>query len=102
MERPDGIEDMETAIALEKRKVKEIHSYACSAEDGGVCDSSPVTPIKQNAPKKKRSEPSLSDVQDNIISILTAKINERADHIEDMVKRNAVSMSIFKKPLTSR
>ena len=39
MEHPDEIEDMEAAIALEKRKIKDTHSYACSAEAGGVCES---------------------------------------------------------------
>jgi len=88
------LEVMEVDQAKEKRKHDDIHSYACKA--GGRCESSPSTPNQTPAPKKTKnveptaaSEPSLMEVQNNIIQIITEKINNRADHLETMIKNNS-------------
>lgn len=73
-----ALEGMEVDHAKEKRKIEDTHSYACKA--GGRCESSPSTPSKTPAPKKTKnvepaaaSEPSLMEVQNNIIQILSEK-----------------------------
>lgn len=66
---------------------------------GGECDSYPNTPTKDQLPKKLRSEPSMSQLQDNIVSILTAKIKESADDIMDLVKKNTISIVSLKKSI---
>lgn len=66
---------------------------------GGKCDSYPNTATKEQLSKKLRSEPSLSQLQDNIVGILTVKIKESADDIMDLVKKNTVSIVNLKKAI---
>ncbi len=49
----------------------------------------------------KQSKLSLSDVQENIIRILSEKINERSDQLERMVKENSFNIEALGKSLTS-
>ncbi|GAA6093202.1 uncharacterized protein LOC107568975 [Tachysurus ichikawai] len=98
--------DMEVESVNEKRNFNEIHSYACKVKTGGDCDSCPNTPSKNQAPPKnftsaKEKELSLSNVQENIIRILSEKINERSDQIEKMVKQNSSNIKEVGKSLTS-
>lgn len=76
---------MDVETSKEKRGIVETHSYACSVKKGGECDSYPNTPTKEQLPKKLRSEPSMSQLQDNIVRILTAKIKESTDNIMNLV-----------------
>ena len=74
-------EVMDVETSKEKRGIVETHSYACSVKTRGECDSYQNTPTKDQLPKKLRSEPSLSQLQDNIVRILTANIKGSADDI---------------------
>lgn len=101
-----ALEGMEVDHAKEKRKIEETHSYACKV--GGRCESSPSTPSKTPAPKKTKnvdpaaaSEPSLMEVQNNIIQILSEKINNRADHLEIMIKNNSKEIESICESLNS-
>lgn len=89
----------------DKRTNQDMHSYSCKAykESDGTCDSSPNTPDKK-LPKKARkeqmnvsSEPSLAELQDNVIRVITAKINERADQTDEAVKHNTMQIEGLKK-----
>lgn len=101
--------EMEIETVNEKRNYVDTHSYACKVKTGGNCDSCPNTPSKNQhskrqkhvAPSAKESELSLSDVQENIIRILSEKINERSDQIERMVKENSSNIEALGKSLTS-
>lgn len=102
--------EMEVEIVKEKRNFSDTHSYACKVKHGGSCDSCPNTPSKNQPSKKhknvvassaKESELSLSEVQENIIRILSEKINERSDQIERMVKENSSNIEALGKSLTS-
>lgn len=100
-----ALEGMEVDHAKEKRKHEDTHSYACKV--GGRCESSPSTPNKTPAPKTKNvepvaaSEPSLMEVQNNIIQILSEKINNRADHLEIMIKNNSKEIESICESLNS-
>ncbi len=62
--------------AKEKRQILEAHSYACKVKDGGDCNSDPNTSTKHVKKKTKTNEgkeTSLSELQENIIRILTEK-----------------------------
>lgn len=97
------LEDMETEIMKEKRGIREIHSYACQTEEGGECFSSPNTPAKQKTKKAKNdtqaNEPTLSEVQNVIITAVIQKINERADQTDKAVQYNTVQIDDIKKSL---
>uniref|UniRef100_A0A673IAD5 Coiled-coil domain-containing protein 174-like n=1 Tax=Sinocyclocheilus rhinocerous TaxID=307959 RepID=A0A673IAD5_9TELE len=85
--------------AKEKRQIQEAHSYACKIKDGGDCNSDPNTPTKHFKKKTKISEgnePSLSELQENIIRILTVKIDERADQTDMAVKQNTLQIEGIK------
>ncbi|KAL1266726.1 hypothetical protein QQF64_002401 [Cirrhinus molitorella] len=94
--------EMETESAKDKRCIEDLHSYACKVVDGGTCNTNPNTPIKR-PPKKAKSdggsELSLTEMQENIILILTAKIDQRADQIDIAVKQNTLQIEGLKKSL---
>lgn len=111
MENSCTEEEMEVVTIKDKRTNQDMHSYSCKAykESDGTCDSSPNTPDKK-LPKKARkeqmqvgltlnSEPSLAELQDNIIRVITAKINERADQTDEAVKHNTMQIEGLKKSL---
>lgn len=56
-------------------------------------DSAPHTPDS----KKPKNEPSLVDLQNNIVRILTEKINERADGLEKIIKKNSDGIEALQK-----
>lgn len=56
--------------------------------------SAPDTPAKPKE-KKQKAEISLADLQNNIVST----INERADNLESMITKNAVSFEALKKSI---
>lgn len=56
-------------------------------------DSLPSTPL----PKRGKTEPSLSEMQDNIVRLLSEKINQCADGLENMIRQNTVSIEALKK-----
>lgn len=75
------------------------HSYARPNSPGLATlpdDSVPNTPN----PKRERREPTPSELQENIVRILSGKINERADGLEEMIKRNTVSIEALKKKIS--
>lgn len=55
-------------------------------------ESAPDTPVKPKE-KKQKADPSLMDIQNNIV----AAINVRADNLEGMITKNAVSIEELKK-----
>ncbi len=90
--------------AKEKRQILEAHSYACKVKDGGECNSDPNTSTKHVKKKTKTNEgkeTSLSELQENIIRILTEKIDERADQTDMAVKQNTLQIEGIKKSLDS-
>ncbi|CAM4639446.1 unnamed protein product [Leuciscus chuanchicus] len=102
--------EMEVETVKEKRNFSDTHSYACKVKNGGSCDSCPNTPSKNQPSKRhknvvasaaKESKLSLSEVQENIIRILSEKINERSDQIERMVKENSSNIEALGKSLTT-
>lgn len=95
-------------LAKEKRRIEETHSYACKATDGGDCESIPNTPIKNHASKKSKCDqspteiqPTLMEVQNTIIQILSEKINNRADQLEKMIKYNSAEIENISEALNS-
>jgi hypothetical protein len=42
---------------------------------------------------------SLHELQNNIIGIISTKINERADNLESMINHNALSIDALKKSI---
>ncbi len=54
-----------------------------------LSDSTPSTP----EPKKSKSEPSLSEIQENIMRC----INERVNGLEELLRANTVSIEALKK-----
>lgn len=93
------VQKMEMDPAKEKRTISETHSYSCKNQTWGKCVSWPNTPSKGQPTKKqclnstqaasKANEPTLAEVQENIIRIISGKINEKSDQIEDVVKENS-------------
>lgn len=81
---------METDSTREKRNLIMTHLYCCKSNEGGECDSSPNTPVKNVSTKLKKAKVnvehdlSLSEVQDNIIHVLTTKTNEINDKMDDL------------------
>ncbi|CAL8290403.1 unnamed protein product [Arctogadus glacialis] len=61
-------------------------------------DSDPNTPVKPKG-KKQRAEMSLHELQNNIVGIISTKINERADNLESMINHNTVSIDALKKSI---
>lgn len=98
---------MEVVTIKDKRVIQDTHSYSCKAykENDGTCDSNPNTPDKKLSKKARKeqrqvnSEPSLAELQDNVIRVITAKINERADQTDEAVKHNAMQIEGLKKSL---
>ena len=58
-------------------------------------ESAPDTPVKPEEKKKQKADPSLIDIQNNIV----AAINVRADNLEGMITKNAVSIEELKKSI---
>ena len=56
-------------------------------EDSGHSVDS-ENPLNGPAPKKTQKELSLRELQVNIIDAVSAKINERADRLEKMIREN--------------
>lgn len=54
-----------------------------------ILPPAPDTPLSRPMPKKNRGEPSLSELQENIITALNLKINQRADSLEQMIITNS-------------
>ncbi|ROL42989.1 hypothetical protein DPX16_5542 [Anabarilius grahami] len=101
MEMEDSVE-MEIESAKEKRCRKDLHSYACKVAEGGTCNTNPNTPEKRPPKKAKNdgeNEPSLNEIQENIICVLTAKIDQRVDQIDIAVKQNTLQIEGLKKSL---
>lgn len=97
---------MEVETASDKRTIHEMHSYACNAEDGRVCNSLENTPTKAQPAKKSKNTSShtklsLTEVQNTIIQILSGKINERADQLESMVKKYSAEIENVSEALNS-
>lgn len=99
---------MEIYLTREKRNLSMTHSYSCKSNEGGECDSSPNTPVKNVSTKSKKAKVnterdlSLSEVQDNIISVLTTKMNEinhKMDDLKQMVSNNTMSIEGLKKSI---
>lgn len=71
--------------------VVDMHSYARpqSPDCVPLPDSMPSTP----APKKGRPEPTLAELQENVVRLLVDKINERADDLEKLIKQKLLSLN---------
>lgn len=94
--------ETESASAKDKRCIDDLHSYACKVVDGGTCNTNPNNPIKCPPKKAKNdggSELSLTEMQENIIRILTIKFDQRADQIDMAVKQNTLQIEGLKKSL---
>lgn len=67
------------------------HTYA-QAELVLLPDSAPSTP----ATKKGKMEPTLSELQDNIVRLVAEKLKENADSLAYLIKKNADSIDSLK------
>lgn len=93
-----------TSKSKDKRNLDELHSYACPAEHDGECSSSPNTPVKPKSKKSKgcvveEKEPTLHELQDTIIDVISKKIEERADKIDRAVKYNSDQINELKQSI---
>ncbi|KAL0146668.1 hypothetical protein M9458_058008 [Cirrhinus mrigala] len=82
-----------TEDIMEVVKAGDMHSYANS--DGDIPplpDSGPCTP----AAKKGKPEPSLTELQDNIVRLVAEKIKENADNLANLIKKNADTIEALK------
>lgn len=73
------------------------HDYTACNQDADLIPlpaSAPDTPIKPKD-KKQKAEISLADLQNNIVTA----INQRADNLEGVITRNAVSIEALKKSI---
>ncbi|KAL0150661.1 hypothetical protein M9458_051273 [Cirrhinus mrigala] len=99
-------------MSAKDRRKKVIFDHDCSsaATDSPSTDSSsgdlpiilppaPDTPLSRPMPKRNKGEPSLSELQDNIITARTLKINQRADSLEQMVIINSHTIEDLKTSL---
>lgn len=95
--------------AKDKRK-KVISDHFYTADHTSSADSAkgdlpvllppaPDTPLSSPMLKKNRGEPSLSELQENIITALTLKINQRADSLEKMIITNSNTIEELKTSL---
>lgn len=72
--------------------IETMHAYIVQGAGGAIVplpDSTPCTPN----PKKSRDEPSLSEIQENIMRC----INERVNGLEELLRVNTVSIEALKK-----
>lgn len=72
--------------------IETMHTYVVQGAGGAIVplpDSTPCTPN----PKKSRDEPSLSEIQENIMRC----INERVNGLEELLRVNTVSIEALKK-----
>lgn len=67
------------------------HAYA-QAEFVVLPDSAPTTP----ATKKGKMEPTLSELQDNIVRLVAEKLKENAESLASLIKKNADSIESLK------
>jgi len=82
-----------TEDVMEVVKAGDMHTYTNS--DGRVVplpDSAPCTPVA----KKGKAEPTLSELQDNIVRLVAEKIKENADHLAGLIKKNADTIEALK------
>ena len=105
-ELQEVLEEMEVQTTSNKRTIHDMHSCTCNAENGRVCNSLHNTPTKAQPTKKAKNissptEPSLIEVQNTIIQILSGKINERADQLQSMVKKNPAEIENVSDALNS-
>ncbi|CAM4674148.1 unnamed protein product [Leuciscus chuanchicus] len=94
--------EMETESAKEKRCINDLHSYSCKVVEGGNCNTNPNSPVKRPPQKAKNdggNELSLTEMQENIIRILTAKTDEPSDQIDMAVKQSTLQIEGLKKSL---
>lgn len=89
------IEDS-TENDMEVVKTGDMHSYAGSSEmevgGGPRPDSAPSTPVT----KKGKIEPTLSELQDNIVRLVAEKIKENADSLALLIKKNTDTIEALK------
>lgn len=78
----------------QKMEVMEVHSYArCSSPElTPVPGSEPCTPD----PKKSKPEPTLSEVQNNIVQILAEKMNQNTETLHQEIKQNRECINSLK------
>ncbi|XP_051980432.1 uncharacterized protein si:ch211-196c10.15 [Xyrauchen texanus] len=82
-----------TEDVMEVVKAGDIHTYTNS--DGGIVhlpESAPCTPVA----KKGKVEPTLSELQDNIVRLVAEKIKENADNLAGLIKKNADTIETLK------
>lgn len=82
-----------TEDVMEVVKAGDVHSYTNS--DGGVVplpESAPCTPVA----KKGKIEPTLTELQDNIVRLVAEKIKENADNLAGLIKKNADTIEALK------
>ncbi|KAL0151902.1 hypothetical protein M9458_052794 [Cirrhinus mrigala] len=93
-----------------RKKVSFDHNCSSAATDSPSTDSSsgdlpiilppaPDTPLSGPMPKRNKGEPSLSELQENIITALTLKMNQRADSLEQMIITNSNTIEDLKTSL---
>ena len=65
-----------------------------------LCRCQILTQIHQSSQKEKsREQKCLHELQNNIVGIISTKINERADNLESMINHNTVSIDALKKSI---
>ncbi|KAK7120359.1 hypothetical protein R3I94_008722 [Phoxinus phoxinus] len=69
--------------------IQTVHAYVVQGATVALPDSMPNTPD----PKKSKTEPSLSEIQENIMRC----INERVNGLEELLRANTVSIEALKK-----
>ncbi|KAL2082797.1 hypothetical protein ACEWY4_022615 [Coilia grayii] len=67
------------------------HTYA-QTEITLLPDSAPTTPVT----KRGKTEPTLSELQDNIVRLVAEKLKENADSLACLIKKNADSIESLK------
>ncbi len=93
-----------------RKKVMFDHIYSSAATYSPSTDSSsgdlpillppaPDTPLSSPTPKRNKGEPSLSELQENIITAVTLKNNQRADSLEQMTIANSNTIEDLKTSL---
>lgn len=76
------------------------HSYTFEKDLQHMSDMDD-TPEKPRS-KKVKDEPSLLEMQENIVTLLSKKINESSGHLENLIGENTLSIGTLKKSKTSR
>lgn len=100
-ERQSSKKDSQEVWTDAEQEIVEVHNYAqilqqretLLSKDLTELDSAPHTPDS----KKSKNEPSLLDLQNNVVRLLTEKINERADGLEKIIKKNSDGIEALQK-----